>query len=186
MFKQAVKVIVISSIVALSYMPTVKAEQAITPTKRALIKELLTITNADKTSNQIWDAMLSQMEANLPTMISQMMKDQPSLQGQEQQQKVSELSQRIFKRYKELLQQRINMAEIVEQVNYPIFNKYYTENELKDLIAFYKTPTGKKAISVMPQIASESMQLSNQLIMPKMMELMQDMQKIIREETNKL
>lgn len=42
---------------------------------------------------------------------------------------------------------------------FPIYNKYYTTDDLKGLIVFYKTPLGKKTIEVMPLLTQESMQV---------------------------
>jgi hypothetical protein len=39
----------------------------------------------------------------------------------------------------------------------PIYEKHYTAEEIKELIAFYKTPVGKKTIAVLPQITADSM-----------------------------
>ena len=39
----------------------------------------------------------------------------------------------------------------------PIYDKYYTESDIDELIAFYKTPIGKKSIELMPVIMQESM-----------------------------
>ncbi|MBX9844451.1 MAG: DUF2059 domain-containing protein [Xanthobacteraceae bacterium] len=33
----------------------------------------------------------------------------------------------------------------------PIYARYFTAKELRDLVAFYKSPTGKKALIAMPQ-----------------------------------
>ena len=40
-----------------------------------------------------------------------------------------------------------------------IYVRAFSENELKDLVAFYKTPTGKKAISLMPELMQQGAQL---------------------------
>jgi len=40
----------------------------------------------------------------------------------------------------------------------PIYEKYYTDDDIKQLIAFYETPIGKKVISTMPLVVQESMQ----------------------------
>jgi len=45
-----------------------------------------------------------------------------------------------------------------------IYAKNFSENEIDDLIAFYKTQTGKKMIKKMPSISIESMQLSQQIL----------------------
>lgn len=39
----------------------------------------------------------------------------------------------------------------------PIFDKHYTHEEIKELIAFYQTPLGKKVLAVTPLAAQESM-----------------------------
>jgi len=38
----------------------------------------------------------------------------------------------------------------------PIYNKYLTHQEIKELLQFYESPVGKKLISVQPQIFRES------------------------------
>ncbi|MDA4746736.1 DUF2059 domain-containing protein, partial [Enterobacter hormaechei] len=45
-----------------------------------------------------------------------------------------------------------------EELLIPIYSKYYTEKELDDIIAFYKTSTGQKVIKTMPDMTKESMQ----------------------------
>ena len=44
----------------------------------------------------------------------------------------------------------------------PIYEKHYTHQDIKDLIAFYKTPIGKKSIEVLPNITQESMTAGQQ------------------------
>ena len=39
----------------------------------------------------------------------------------------------------------------------PIYDKYYTEDDIDQLIAFYNTPVGKKMVEVLPSISKESM-----------------------------
>lgn len=44
-----------------------------------------------------------------------------------------------------------------------IYTGAFTEKELKDLIGFYKTPTGKKSLAVMPQLMQEGAQVGTSL-----------------------
>ncbi|MFM7407780.1 MAG: DUF2059 domain-containing protein [Cuspidothrix sp.] len=37
-----------------------------------------------------------------------------------------------------------------------MYSKYFTNEEIKGIIAFYETPLGKKTLSVLPQISQES------------------------------
>ena len=40
----------------------------------------------------------------------------------------------------------------------PIYDKYYSEQEVDELVAFYNSPVCKKTISMMPMIMQESME----------------------------
>jgi hypothetical protein len=45
--------------------------------------------------------------------------------------------------------------DVVDKI-IPIYNKYYTNEEIKQLITFYQTPIGQKTIPVFPQVYQES------------------------------
>jgi hypothetical protein len=57
-----------------------------------------------------------------------------------------------------------------------LHDKYFTESELRDLVSFYKSPTGKKVIEVMPDLIVESMTRTTQAIMPKVAELVRQIE----------
>jgi hypothetical protein len=38
----------------------------------------------------------------------------------------------------------------------PIYDKYYSDDEIKQLIQLYQTPLGQKMLSVLPKVAAES------------------------------
>lgn len=40
----------------------------------------------------------------------------------------------------------------------PIYSKYYTENELGEIVTFFRSSTGKKYMQMTPQIVGESLQ----------------------------
>lgn len=39
----------------------------------------------------------------------------------------------------------------------PVYDKYFTHQEIRELLAFYQTPIGKKSILVLPKVVGESM-----------------------------
>jgi uncharacterized protein len=54
------------------------------------------------------------------------------------------------------------MSEEFKQVNFntmyiDLYDKYFTNEEIKGLIQFYESPVGRKAIEVLPAITQESM-----------------------------
>lgn len=58
-------------------------------------------------------------------------------------------------------QQKMNFKDLIEKM-IPIYDKYYTLDDLKAINAFYDTPAGKKLISVMPQVTMEAMKVGQE------------------------
>lgn len=44
----------------------------------------------------------------------------------------------------------------------PIYEKYFSDEEIKQLTAFYETPVGKKAVAELPKVVAESQQAGKQ------------------------
>ena len=56
-----------------------------------------------------------------------------------------------------------------------IYARHFTAQELRELIAFYKTPTGMKALQAMPKVTAESFGA----IMPRMKSFQSELESII-------
>lgn len=158
--------------------PTKQDSPVISQEKRDLIKELLEITESSKNAEQIMDAMV---RAELPKLVSTVLKNVPALDSDrpEIQKKFSDIVSRMAIKYRDRVAKKIDLNQLIEQVSYPIYDKYFTESELRDIVGFYKSATGKKAIAVLPQIVGDSMKRTNEILLPKMTSIMTE---IITEE----
>jgi uncharacterized protein len=76
--------------------------------------------------------------------------------------------------------ERIEVSFVAEAMKDapPIYARHFTVAELRDLIAFYRTPTGAKALQQMPQVMGE---FATQLV-PRM----QDLQREVTEAFNRV
>jgi len=168
-------------LIIISFVATANAQQSITPEKRALIKELVDITQMQNNSNQMIEAMLAQVEQQSSQLLSQSMKDDKEVTDQEREAMQQSLKENAG-RMRKLLTQRVNFSQILEEVMYPLYDKYFTADDLKGVIAFYKSPAGQKFIGATPQLSIELMTKMNEILAPKLQELIRDM----REEEKKL
>lgn len=146
--------------------------------KRALIKELLEITESTKNAEQIMDSMV---RSELPKLVSEVLKNAPNLDSDrpEIQKQFSEIVSRMAGKYRDRVIKKIDINQLIDEVSYPIYDKYFTTSELRDIIGFYKSATGKKAIAVLPHVIGDSMQRTNEILLPKMSSIMAE---IIAEE----
>lgn len=158
----------------------------ITAEKRALIKEMIAITETQKTGEMMMKAMIDQFEKEAPQRIAQSVNALPDLTPQEREKMRQDLAAddaRLVKRFQDLIKEKLDWAQLMEQLMYPIADKYYTEDDLKNLIAFYKSPTGKKVLEAMPQMMTDIMVRSNEIIKPKFDEIAKQ---ILDEEKKRL
>jgi len=147
--------------------------------KLALIQRLLLITEQKKNAEQHLETMLANMEETLPKILASVIRDRTQLEGDELLQRVTSTAQQMVRRYRELLPSRVNIGEITEEISTNLYAKYYTEQELQDLINFYETPTGRKAIATLPQLTQEALAQSNDILLPAITQLLQE---IMQEE----
>lgn len=95
----------------------------------AEIRELIEVSNMTKIADQIIDQIFTVYEKTIPSVPKEFWK-----------------------------QARIEMkADDFVEIIVPIYAKHYTREDIKGLIAFYKTPLGKKVIDKQGLIAQESM-----------------------------
>jgi hypothetical protein len=110
--------------------PAVSAPKAVLQDaeKEQDIRQLISLTGGDKVGQQMLDQMIPQMQKMLPQV--------PEAFWQEfrKKTKMSELTERLL----------------------PIYDKYYSKEDVKGLIQFYQTPLGQRVIATMPDISRES------------------------------
>ena len=93
------------------------------------VRELIRITNADALGEQLLDQMFSQYK-----------KIAPQIPGA----------------FWDKLRSRIDMDEVVD-ITIPVYQKYLSEKDVQELIAFHNTPLGQKMLEVTPKIMSDSL-----------------------------
>ena len=152
--------------------------QAISQAKQTLIKELLKITGSGKNAGQMIDGIV---RSELPKLVSAVLKNAPFLDSDrpEIQNQFKEIVSRMAVKYRDRVIKEIDTNQLIEQVSYLVYDKYFTETELRDVISFYTSPTGKKAIAMMPQIFDDSSRLATEILIPKMSRIMTE---VIAEE----
>ena len=122
---------------------TAIAAAPVDPAKKALIEQLLQTMRTEEQSDALAKAILDQS----PEIVDQVFPADPSATAA-QQADAQKQADRIQARFVELFKQQIDIPSIVRTVTSDVYDKYFTADEIKDLIAFYKTPTGQKAVKV--------------------------------------
>jgi uncharacterized protein len=137
------KTAVVVAIIACLPARSVTAED-LTPEKQAAIATLLDMTGALAIGKQMSRAIIAESTQALK-------RKNPS----------------IPQKALDLLEEEVNavideeMPALKDQFA-PLYHKYFTHAEIKDMIQFYSTETGKKTVQVMPVLIQEAMTMGRQ------------------------
>ena len=88
----------------------------------------------------------------------------------------AEASPEIPKEFWDRLKEKESVDELYELM-IPIYEKYYSSEDLDAMIVFYKSPTGQKVIATLPQVMSEAMTAGQKWGEQKGKEVFEEMQK---------
>lgn len=83
----------------------------------------------------------------------------------------------------EKFQKEIPFSELIENVYFPTYEKYFSIAELKDIIAYYQSPIGKKFVKLTPSLMQEATSTMNSLYEKKIIEISQ---RVVAEEMTKI
>lgn len=125
---------------ALVLSPGSAPAQAPDPEAVALARELMQVTLVDQLQKQMVDQSWTQMEALIRQSAPQITPEQ-----------LADLKSE----FAAIAEKDIAAATAGAPAMYA---RYFSKEELKDLVAFYGTPTGKKTVAVMPALMGEMMQ----------------------------
>jgi uncharacterized protein len=165
------------------------SKKPILKSKKELISQLLEIVGGKQTYDQTQQIVLSQQKQELPKILKQMIDGYSGLTPSQKKDAYARAIQNMssaLDEFGQYMSAETTYQEFLERVYYPIYDQYFTESDLKDLVAFYKTPIGRKLISISPQLSATSQKLTFEIIMPRLSEIMGRMIQKEMDSINKL
>jgi hypothetical protein len=142
-FRRSARVACAAAVFGIALAGASIAQQQPTPTAMLLAKELVEAKSAMRLFNPLISGVI-EYHRNLFTQTN------PNL-GRE----LSEVAQQL---HTELVARRADLEQQIVR----IYAQHFTEQELKQAVAFYRTPLGKKLIAEEPKALDESMKLANE------------------------
>jgi hypothetical protein len=126
------KLLITSLIIICSYISIAQAE--ISSEKRKEVEKMLRLTGMEKLVTQMMNQMISGFKK-----------------------RISGVDQDVWNR----IEQKMDVHELIEKI-IPIYDKYYTLEDLKAVNAFYESPAGQKVLATLPQVMQESMKIGRE------------------------
>jgi hypothetical protein len=155
----------------------VMAQDPMSPAKRKLIAEFIAVSKFDKQMDQVMDVLFATQDLMYAETVKKLVDRRTDLTPKQKETlelSMIERSKTFSAKFRERLPAAVNFADYIEQSVYPVYDKAFTENELADLVAFYKSATGQKVLVMMPQLMTESMEIAQRVLIPKITKLVDD------------
>ncbi len=132
---------IILTLTAFAFSQVLFAEE-LTNEKKLVIDEMLKITGALEVGEMMGTAVSNQMIAAM---------------SQQQKNLDSKVIAIVQDEIGKIMHDEFIANGFLNKVSYTIYHKYFTIAELKEMVAFYKTPTGRKMASLLPKVTQEGM-----------------------------
>ena len=127
----------------------VRAQDPVSPEKASLIKEVVEAGRVQEYYLETMTSMSQFAHDQAKDMVSELIdKDKtlsPAAKAAAKQMTVDSV-ENILAKTRRFFSKEVNFDEFVEKVFIPVFDKHFTESELRDLVAFYRSPTGQKIV----------------------------------------
>lgn len=161
------------------------AQTAIAPEKQAAIKELIAVMKSEfKTSDLI--ASASEQAAKTAVLTVKMMLDDDKNLTPTDKKMLEDLflndQNNMLRRFQTNLLKKLDFDALIEEMTMASYDKYFTLEEIKDVTAFYKSPTGQKMLKTTPAIFADLMQTMTEKVYPKMLEVITESEEEMKRE----
>jgi hypothetical protein len=166
-------------------LASASAQTVASTEKQAAIKELVSLVNGDNKAEGIINIMTAQMQESEDANIKSVLNEQTNLTAAERKSIEDSLAadkKHSLKRFQDKLMQKLNCSELINEIALVVYDKYYTLEEIRDLNAFYKTPTGQKTLKMMTPIMSDTMQMLQERLLPKIPVIIKELEDEDRQE----
>lgn len=156
------------------------------PEKFAAFQKMIKAVGAEAQYKEVISLVMNQVKNSMTISIAQkiarndkLTEDQKTQARLAFQKQMGEALTTLQKR----LQEGIPFSDLVKNVYYPVYEKYFSISEIKEITAFYEGKTGKKFVSLSPKLMQESMTLMNSLYQTKIRNIVRS---VIKEQLNKI
>ena len=141
--------------------------------KQELILEILSAAADDQTAAWMIQVFLVKLRPAYRDMIAEIMKTEQGLTEEEKALLVERLNdfEQFAERFSTLLPERLDFESVRTTVYAPLWERHFDEQELREIAAFYKSPTGQKVLRVMPGMMEEGMETTFRVTQPRVMEV---------------
>ncbi len=163
-------------------------QEPISEAKRQLILQIIEVMNQQTSTVESMDAVTREMARMFDQSYEATIQESTELTPAEKDRKIKDhqtFSAKFSERFSKRMATEIDFQKFQENLMLGLYDKYFSEQELMDLLAFHSSPTGQKALQVMPQLLGDSMRRSGEILGPQVSQIAAEVSREILDEVIK-
>jgi len=145
-----------------------KAQQSVASDKQDLVTKFRKLTGADNVKLG-FNVSFEDVKNDLVGTVDGD-KDLTDTQKQELRKSAVEAYDRLDKQLKDFLNDQSTVTRFSENAIFQVYDQAFSEAELRELIAFYSTTTGQKALQFLPSLSAQVQKSFQAMLLPKIQE----------------
>lgn len=164
----------------------VAAQQKIPAQKEELIREFLSLTGNTEDMQELSSMMLRLQHAESEKLLAAFIDEDKVLSSAEKEElkkTAAESSKRVMDRIEEYYAKELDLVQLLYEVALPVYAENFTDAELRELVAFYKTSAGQKSVRIAPRLMTDTMRVFSEKYLPKLTEFIK---KVTAEEAERM
>lgn len=133
-------------------------------------------------------AMYAEMQKSMPMLLRQqavaMIEADPKLDAEQKRGAIAKAEQMLpgaAQAIGKIFNDPTLIDEMISEM-VPLYTNNYTVEEIKQLTAFYKSPVGRKMMTLTPRLAAEGMAIGQRIMNPRLGKLMQDVMQELQKQ----
>jgi uncharacterized protein len=171
------KLFLVAVAVTLFSFDSTFAQEVSLAEKKSLISKFRILTGANNVRMRI-NFTVADVQKDLIELVE---KDADLTESQKVELKKSAIEggARLDKEVKDFFADQAKLTPISEEIIFQIYDKTFTESELRELVAFYQTTAGKKVLEFLPTLSAQYQKAYTEAVFPVLQEFIRP--KIISE-----
>ncbi len=139
--------------------------------KTEIYYEFFEVTGAKQQYEQIQNTMLHQLQKAFGDVLKQLVKKDKRI-SETRKKEILPIIDEIMADYFEKLRVEVfnilPFREVAQNVYIPVYRKYFSDDEIRDLLKFFKTPAGRKFVRLAPKLLQETVTIVNKKYGPRL------------------
>ncbi len=157
-------------------LPAVDSRAEITQEKHKLIKEFMSLYGVENIADQMSYTVLTDIRRGYPSLVEYAVNEQENISDENRERLATNLAdfEACSVEFHDRFASSMGFPDVSNEVFFPLFDQHFSEQDLNQILAFYRTAVGRKTLQIMPEVIQQGMVNLNEIVQSRVGFLIRD------------